>query len=369
MVKTLKMELGAREAIPELIRHLLRNDRIKAVFTLARTGKEDGVAYTLISSSEALEDCVPLYPLMPANAGAILSRFSLLGSPDQVVAAVLRPCEIRSLVELVKRNQASMDNILIISSTCGGVYPLGMAIDRGLKDNLTQYWSALEKGEIPPDIRPTCQACEHLVPYNADMTLALAGRTGLDEHCEIFLNTPKAEELLEGLPGELGQGELESEGLERLRNERVAARERIFAETEADLFGLEGLVRTFGRCISCHGCSQVCPVCYCNLCYFESKDDDFKIPDHMVELKQKGGLRAPPGTIFYHLGRLVHVTPSCVGCGACSDVCPADIPLSTLFLKASLAVQSVFDYLPGRDVDEPIPTDTFDLEELSEFDR
>jgi len=31
------------------------------------------------------------------------------------------------------------------------------------------------------------------------------------------------------------------------------------------------------------------------------------------------------------------------------------------------AVQGIFDYVPGRDVDEQIPTDTFNLEELGDI--
>ena len=80
-------------------------------------------------------------------------------------------------------------------------------------------------------------------------------------------------------------------------------------------------------------------------------------------------MRVPPNTIYYHLGRLTHVALSCVGCGSCEDVCPADIPLSIIYKKVGEAVQRMFDYLPGRDVEEEIPLKTFELQELSDVEH
>ncbi len=59
---------------------------------------------------------------------------------------------------------------------------------------------------------------------------------------------------------------------------------------------------------------------------------------------------------------------SCVGCGMCSDVCPADIPVSSIFMKVGESVQKMFNYLPGRDVEEDIPITTFEEQELEEVE-
>ena len=77
----------------------------------------------------------------------------------------------------------------------------------------------------------------------------------------------------------------------------------------------------------------------------------------------------PPNTIFFQLGRLAHVSVSCVGCGMCTDVCPVDIPVSTIFSKVGASVQTLFDYLPGRDVTEELPLRTFEEEELTQVAR
>jgi len=84
-----------------------------------------------------------------------------------------------------------------------------------------------------------------------------------------------------------------------------------------------------------------------------------------MELHKRGGVRIPPGSITFQIGRMIHIGLSCVGCGMCSDVCPADIPVASIFRKAGKAVQDVFKYIPGKDVEDKIPVTTFEEEELT----
>jgi len=114
--------------------------------------------------------------------------------------------------------------------------------------------------------------------------------------------------------------------------------------------------------------SKVCPICYCTLCEFESPDSEYKPSNYESDLKKRGGLRVPPGTLYFQIGRLDHIAISCVGCGACEDVCPVDIPISIIFKKVGESVQKLFDYIPGRDVEEEIPLLTFEKEEFTEFE-
>ena len=63
---------------------------------------------------------------------------------------------------------------------------------------------------------------------------------------------------------------------------------------------------------------------------------------------------------------MTHMAVSCVSCGMCSDVCPVNIPVSTVFSRVGDSLQKVFSYLPGRDVEEPVPSGTYKEEEFSE---
>ena len=62
---------------------------------------------------------------------------------------------------------------------------------------------------------------------------------------------------------------------------------------------------------------------------------------------------------------MVHVGVSCVGCGMCSDACPVDIPVATLFTKLAGSVQAIFDYTAGMGPEEKVPTMTYKADELS----
>jgi len=124
MPEILKWNKGVEEGLIDLLKSLLQNGKVRGVFTLAKIDENGGVAYLLISDPGELENAIPFYPLMPANAGKILSRITLKGAADSPVAVVMRPCELRAFIELVKRSQGSLENFILISYTCGGVYHL-----------------------------------------------------------------------------------------------------------------------------------------------------------------------------------------------------------------------------------------------------
>jgi formate dehydrogenase subunit beta len=370
MPEGLKINKGAEQTMRELLRALLESGMVSAVLSLGRTGGgQGGVAYSLFTDPEAFGpdgDALPLHPFMPANAGGLLSRMTLKGPLTEPIAAVVKPCELRALVEVVKLNQANTDNMLIISSTCSGVYPFDVAIDGGLDKRLPQYWQKAEQGELDEDVREACRSCLHFVPGLADITFALLGEANLDAECTLYLNTEKAAALvasLEGFQGTPVSGDLGTSSIQRSRSQREAFREEIFTQVEV---GLKGLVNTFGRCVNCHACKTVCPICYCQLCYFDSPACERLPSFYEDELRKKGGLRVPSDTVFFHLGRMAHMSASCVSCGMCTDVCPADIPVSRIFSKVGASIQGVFDYVPGRDLAEQVPVKTFEQEELAQ---
>jgi len=369
MTKALKINKSAEQGVIEFLKALLENGKVKGVFALKKISNDGAVAYSLITKPNELDNAVPFYPLMPVNAGKLLSRFTLKGSSIGPVAAVVKPCELRAFIELVKREQGSLENLFFISSTCGGVYPLKMSVNGTVEKNLTKYWDAVKKGEISADLRSACKGCTEFMPYTADVTFDLIGNNDPDKQCVVFLNTKKGEEFAKGMKGEFLKKELDRKKLDKFKSKREVEKKKLFDEIDAKMNGMDGLIDIFGRCIGCHGCMRVCPICYCKLCEFESPDSEYKPSNYESDLKKRGGVRVPPGTIYYQLGRLTHIGISCVGCGACDDVCPVDIPVSIIFKKVGESVQKMFDYIPGRDVDEDIPLITFEKEEFAEIEE
>jgi formate dehydrogenase (coenzyme F420) beta subunit len=92
--------------------------------------------------------------------------------------------------------------------------------------------------------------------------------------------------------------------------------------------------REFDRCIKCYGCRDVCPVCFCNVCSLEE--------DRLI---RTGDL--PPENPMFHLTRAVHMAGRCIDCNLCTEACPADIPLRTLYKKVAEIVQEEFAYVTG----------------------
>ena len=255
-----------------------------------------------------------------------------------------------------------MENVIIISQTCGGAYPLQMAANRTLEGKIAEYFKVVSEGGIPEGIRPTCAACEHFVPGNTDITVSIAG-----EHGTLYLNTEKGKAAAEGFKGEKEESEFDPAVVSGLLEKRLAAKEELYASMMDGKQGLDALVDTFGKCVGCHGCGHVCPICYCVMCDFESRNFDYDMPYFEKELAQKRALRMPPDTMFFHLGRLTHMSFSCVGCGLCSDVCPAGIPVSKVFKRTGEQTAGLFEYVAGRDVDESIPVMVFKEEEFLEL--
>jgi len=368
MTKVLRIDKSAEDALKELLRFLLEDGRVKGVLTLRKMDEHGAISYSLITNPDHIESALPLFPLMPVNLGKQLSRLTLMEPATDPIAVVLRPCELRAFVELVKRNQGSLENFLFISSTCGGVYPLEMAVAGDIEEQLARYWKAIEQGEAVPDIRPACKACTYFVPYTADITLSLLGNKEIDKKSVLLLNTDKGERFVEGISGQLSEEEPDWAAMDRIRKERETERQRLSDEVETKTLGIDDLTKTFSRCIDCHNCSKVCPICYCHVCFFDSKDSEHGSVHYETALEKNGSVSMLSDTTFYHLVRLFHISASCVGCGLCADVCPANIPLWAISLKVGDSVQKAFDYLPGKDIEEGLPITAYTPEGFAEVE-
>jgi ferredoxin len=91
----------------------------------------------------------------------------------------------------------------------------------------------------------------------------------------------------------------------------------------------------FDRCIKCYGCRDVCPVCFCNTCTLGE--------DALI---RTGDL--PPENPIFHLTRAAHMAGRCIDCNLCTEACPADIPLRTLYKKVAEIIQDEFGYVTGE---------------------
>jgi len=98
----------------------------------------------------------------------------------------------------------------------------------------------------------------------------------------------------------------------------------------------------FQKCFKCYGCRNICPLCFCKECSLE--EGLWVVPG-----------RLPPPFPIFHLIRAMHTVARCVDCGECEAACPAEIPLTTLYSLLRKDAEELFDYVPGRSLEEEPP--------------
>ena len=127
------------------------------------------------------------------------------------------------------------------------------------------------------------------------------------------------------------------EKVEGIADEILAEHEKLGLEERTAFWQ-----KQFARCIKCYACRTACPQCFCEVCVLE---DDLYV---------ETGTLAPPFP-SYHLIRAYHTVSKCVGCMECEWACPADIPLTVLYTLLRRDAEEMFEYVPGRSVDDPPP--------------
>ena len=344
------------------------SERIVDVLLVPMRTPSGTITPALVSDPEMLVHADPLAPVLPVNSATLAGQVSM-SKPRPKVGAVLRSCEMRALVELVKFQQACLEDMVLISVDCAGTYGvpkyLKMAANSGIsEENLWKnlFKTAIHDPEVgQEDLRQACKMCVQPVYDQAQIVIELLG-SNFNEEIIITLPDDLGEKL--GLnPVETGQREVV---VEKLSKAHSTEREAEFASIRERMDGKENLTTIFAACIRCHNCMTVCPICYCKTCVFKSQVFEHEPMQYLAWTQQKGAYRMPADTMLFHLTRLNHMVLSCVGCGMCIEACPAELPVGTVFSVIGQQVQGVFNYLPGRNLDEKPPLVTFKADEWSE---
>lgn len=371
-----KLEVAEQDilgAFRRFFQSILELEDIGAILAPRRLPVQSVVMPALISDPKYLAEIDPLAPAFFLNAARMVSRLSRK-SMGQKIAVVLRPCEIRAFIELVKLKQGSMDEIITIGLDCQGAYrnsDYRRYASPGSPDSSTMkfFFGALSGAPaITEDIDLTtaCKACEHPVPDGADIAIGFLGVSPLD-HLLVQGQSPKGEEVL----ARLGLEETDvpasrTEAIEALVSARFHARDNLFDQTREATNTLDKLTSYLAGCVNCYNCRVACPVCYCRECVFTTDVFDHEPFQYLQWAHRKGEIKMPTDTVFYHLTRLVHMSTACVGCGQCSNACPSEIPLTELFRATAIRTQRAFDYEAGKDPDAPPPMTVFREHEFVE---
>lgn len=351
-------------ALRRFLKRLLETEAVEAVMVPMET-TAGSVTPALVADPALLDAAAPLAPVLGLNAARVVGPVTVR-QPRGRIAAVLHPCEYRALVELVKLQQASPDDLVTVVMDCPGTYtvPAYQTMRANSGVDLPGLLSGMRTGDLAPQsgysFRDGCQMCEKPHAEGGDVRLELFS-ADLTVGVQVVLSDELASKL--GLSSAPEDGR-RAEVVGRVVQERTRTRNAWLADIHARLEkGMEGV---FAACVRCHNCMTVCPICYCKTCLFKSPVFEHEPIQYMNWARRKGAYRLPADTMLFHLTRLNHMVLSCIGCGLCTDACPADLPVGRVFRAVGQQVQAVFDYVPGRSMEEPLPLITFRQDEWSQ---
>ena len=367
---------GLLDTINGLLASLLETGTVDALLVPMEVPSGRNVTQALVREGARVDAAVPVSPVMPVNSATIVSNLTTDEGAGRL-GVVMRSCEIRALVELVKLKQASLDRLVIIGVDCAGSYAVvdyseavaglegdGLRshrfVDRALAGDVFQ-WDGLA-------LRAACRICERPAPEFGDLLIHFFGLSSANG-LAVELSERVADVGLDRLGLVEGKVDGWKSALQRLVDSRTEARDATFAEVRAATSSPGGLLDYFAACLTCHNCSVTCPICYCKQCVFTTSAFEHSSSQYMRRAARKGALRMPGDTMLYQLTRMSHMVASCVGCGQCESGCPSRIPLAAIFRSVGQKVQALYDYVPGRSLDEPPPVATFREDELESVAR
>lgn len=373
--------------VTSLLKFALESKKVDAVVVVkAREGNRyDGIPVLITEPDKVLETAGSLHSASP-NIARFITEY-LDGASNLKLAVVVKPCDARAIIELVKRTQINLDNLLLVGLNCTGTLPSAKAkimmqeifkvdpddvVGEDIEDNVLTI-TLKDGSEKKEDLakleeqgygrRDNCRRCEINIPVMADVA---CGKWGTSNRETTFIEvcSEKGSEFVQTAI-DSGCITVEQPGdasIDARNKKDRAAIELARQWQEKDFSGLEGMsgeerfgywFAQFGQCIKCYGCRDACPICYCKDCFLEA-DRGYITPGEI------------PPDVMFPMVRVAHVMDSCVNCGQCEDVCTMDVPISLLVSLLNKKVGDIFKYEPGMDVADLPPMRSTTDEEVTQ---
>ncbi len=334
--------------LQEFVSLVWRQSGLEGMLVTVEAGDKTHAIPRFITDQAGIRDTNPFRPLMEINAARLIPGI-LAEHPSSRLGALLRPCEMRALLEMAKHTSLKLDRLLTISVDCLGTLPadeyqwrlerlekeqsVGMAASDELAQEAIQF--ARQGGIVPYRYRTACQVCSSPASAQADINIHVLG---LPVRQEILVSVHD-QKIAESLAMD-GYAKGTADEALILQHERIVSR---MAERHARLIerineslgsllpaDVDALIRQLEACGDCQACMECCPIC-------------------SVVKPQRGvdGHYARAGVIRW--------LASCAGCGMCEQSCPKSLPTAAIFAHIRRQLDQQWDYTPGQSLHDPLP--------------
>ena len=263
-----------------------------------------------------------------AFCGANLSKYMIEASKLEGKTLVfLKPCDTYSYNQLMKEHRVDREKAYIIGVGCKGKLDIEKIKALGIKgiQEIIEKENSLEIKTIYGD--KTCT-------YDEAVLTRCKGCKG-HEHV---------------VYDELINADVE---FGFTREDRFAGVKELEAMTSEERFAFwQG---ELSKCIRCNACRNVCPVCSCNKCVFDSDKFDSAQKANTDPFEEQ----------MFHIIRAWHVAGRCTDCGECSRVCPQGIPLHLLNRRMIKDINEFYgEYQAGADAETKGPLTNFTFDDV-----
>ncbi len=342
-------------AVRGFLKSLLDAKMVDAMLVPLEVPSPDQVTPILASESKQIDSANPLAPVMRINAAVVLAR-AQKEDGGRRIGAVLRPCELRAVVELAKAGRIDLDRLMLIGIDCMGTYePEAYAQiarasvrDESPTDEMMRW---TRQGPIAPyRLRNACQMCEHFAPENADVAIGLIGMNVRER-----LLVQARDEIAGPLHLTARDANGRDKAVARLSSIRHHRREEAMGVASKLLSDLPSLIGLIAPCTACGECLDACP--FCDTSAFQPKPAQEPHTDRLRDWPRAQGksTREREIGLFMELIEWGRRAASCVGCGMCESACPRHVPLTAIQAMLGSKVQAEFNYVPGQSVEERLP--------------
>jgi ferredoxin len=279
----------------------------------------DGAVKVVIGYEEGPHGVRPAFITDPAQASKLIfdvrcgqnlvaylntrrKHIAQLGKP----AVVVKGCDARAVAGMLRENQIVRDGLVIIAVRCGGVLENTEAGDSPATALTTETVSV------------RCEDCVDREPTLYDYIL-----------------------------GELPP----PPPVNPRRTDQLAAIQKMTTAERKEFWD-----RELSRCIRCHACREVCPMCFCVQCTATKSQPQW--------INTSSTLAA---NTAWQTMRVLHQAGRCVDCLECERACPEHIQLGLFSRFVADTVEQRFDYKACEDPKVEAPLGIFRTDDDEEF--